>query len=223
MWSAFKNALARIENAHWFRKTKTDTSRTSQALLVKPVRKTFFNLPIEIVLDVAEYLPPSSLVSFELFIFENPPSVMHFTSNGILKTSQKARFGFDLLDHPLEKLDRICMKQGALQPESMSTSRSQLHLSERLELLCILDRDGSIPSSQTVCSGGVDTHASCSSLFSISSFAQTSSQRRCLGSAGSMWICPHRILDYDQAQIGKEPKDPASMKVEGSPCSMNIL
>lgn len=202
-WSLVKKTRAGIENAQWFRKTKMETLRTSQVLPVGPVRKTFFDLPIEVVLDIAEYLPPSSLVSFELFIFENPPSVMHFTSTGILKKSQKARFGFDLLDHPLAKLDRMYKKQGALQPESMPTSHSQLHLTERLELLCMLDRDGSIPSSQTVCSGCVDTHASCSSLFSISSLAQTSSQRRCLGSAGSIWICPHRILDYDQAQIGK--------------------
>ena len=202
-WSLIRYTRAGSENAQWFRKAKTKTLRTSQVLSVEPVRKTFFDLPTEIVLDVAEYLPPSSLVSFELFIFENPPSAMHFTSNRILKKSEKARFGFDLLDHPLAKLDRVCKKQGALQPESMSTSRSQLHLSERLELLCMLDRDGSIPSSQTVCSGCVDTHASSPSLFSISSFAQTSSQRRCLGRAGYMWICPHRILDYDQAQIGK--------------------
>lgn len=204
-WSAFKNTRAGIEGAQWFSKAKLKASRKIRELPVEPVQKTIFDLPTEIVLNIAEYLPPSSLVSFELFILENLPSAMHLTSIEKLKKMRKTQYSFSDIEDPLAKLDSICKKQGTPYPEYMPTSRTQLNLSERLELLRMLDRDGSIPSSQAVCSGCADTHAF--SLFSVSSLAQPSSERRCLGSAGSMWICPHRILDCGQAQIPEEAQE----------------
>lgn len=202
-WSGIKNTRACVENSQWFSKAKFKAFLTRRGLPVEPGQKTLFDLPAEIILGIAEHLPPSSLVSFDWFILENPPSVVQFASAGILKKSRKLEYSLSELMDPLAKLDFILKKQDALHTESKATSRTQLDLSERLVLLCMLDRDGRIPASQAVCSRCADTHAL--SKFAVSSLEQPSSKRCCLGSAGSMWICPDRILDFGQAQIPKEP------------------
>lgn len=176
--------------------------RTSREFSIKPVRKTLLDLPTEIILGVSAYLPPSSLVSFDLFMLETPPSALHLPSTSNWKTQRKAQLSDFMPAIPFLNLESICNKQNTHFSEAMSKSRTQLYLSERLKLLCMLDRDGRVPSSEAICSGCADTH-DCS-LFSVSSLAQPSAKRRCLGSAGFLWICPHQILDYGQAQTLRE-------------------
>ena len=84
-----------------------------------------------------------------------------------------------------------------LSGSALSVESQNIRSLERLELRSMLDRDGRIPSSKRFCSGCETAHDS--SLFPISSLAQLSTERRCLGTAGRVWICPHQTVDYDQA------------------------
>lgn len=153
-------------------------------------RKSLPDLPPEIIFEIADYLPPSSLSSFEAFIRESPPSA-----------------NSSPCDWPsFAKLEDICEKQGTLYSDSSSKSHSQFYLSERLEMLCMLDRDGGVPPSKAVCSGCLATHGS--SLFSVSSLAQPSRNRRCLGSAGRFWVYPRRIFDHSQTHDPRESQRP---------------
>ncbi len=90
--------------------------------------------------------------------------------------------------------DKVPMGQSSA---SVTSAKLRNHRSlERLILRSLLDRDGKIPRSETFCNGCSDTHDS--SQFSLASLAQPSMERQCLGRAGRMWICPHRILDRHQ-------------------------
>ena len=76
--------------------------------------------------------------------------------------------------------------------------------SERLNLLIMLDRDQKIPPSRAVCSSCADTHDR--SSFSADSLAQSSRKRRCIGSVGCVWVCPHWIFDYNLVTTSTAPK-----------------
>ena len=71
------------------------------------------------------------------------------------------------------------------------------HHTERLELLCILDRDQGIPPSRAICSGCADTHEQ--SRFSKDLLGPCSRERVCLGKDGRIWLCPHSVFDYTQS------------------------
>lgn len=119
---------------------------------------TLPDLPTEIILDLAEYLPPSSHWSLSYSCW------------------------------------KIHNKMGASVAHILG---SKLH--------CMLDRDRKNSPSKFFCNGCMDTHDS--SLFSVSSLAQSSAKRRCLGIAGFMWICPHRIFSYSQAVSAREARE----------------
>ena len=68
------------------------------------------------------------------------------------------------------------------------------HHSERFKLLYMLDRGQKVPPSKAVCSCCADTHDR--SLFPSESLAQSSQDRRCLGSAGPIWVCSHWTFDH---------------------------
>ena len=196
-WSVLKDTWTAIKDAQCFSKILSNAFRMSRAVSVAPVRKTIFDLPTEIMLEVKQYLPPSSLVSFDMYMLESEKSPS-------MKGLCEAQSSFCGPTIPLMMLDDICREQGTLSFRPTSTSRTPLHLSERSELLCMLERDGNIPSSKAVCSGCGDIHGA--SLFSTSSLAQPGRKRRCLRTAGSLWICPHWIVDHGQAQDPREAK-----------------
>ena len=76
---------------------------------------------------------------------------------------------------------------------ALPTQTRNVHHSERLKLLCMLDQDRMLLPSRAVCSVCADVHDR--SLFSPESLAQPSAERCCIGFPGRIWICPHWTLD----------------------------
>ena len=172
-------------------------SKNTVKSLREPVRLEMSNLPIEIVLIVAEYLSPSNVMSL---------------------TYSCARFRKAMgvsIEKLLGKKDgRVQLARSALQDNlprrtslgwTLPTGLRDEHHSERLNLLCMLDRDQKIPQSRAVCSSCADTHDR--SLFSSDSLAQSSRERRCLGSAGRIWVCPHWIFDHNLVTTSTDPRE----------------
>lgn len=143
-----------------------------------PIKLT--ELPTEIILAVAEYMAPSGQLS------------MSYSCRQIRK-----KMGASLI-HILTKEEPMAsLSDSALSVES----RNILSL-ERLELRSMLDRDGRIPSLERFCVECEASHDS--SLFPMSSLEQLSTERRCLGTASRVWICPHQTVSYDQAANSTE-------------------
>lgn len=70
---------------------------------------------------------------------------------------------------------------------------------ERLEFLCMLERDGQISHSGLICSACCTTHEV--EFFSEDALHQESRIRQCLGRVGRVWICPHATIGYDQLEL----------------------
>ena len=98
----------------------------------------------------------------------------------------------------------VLSSSGGKEIWTLPTMEQDEHQSERLELLSMLDRDQEIPQSRAVCSSCADTHDR--SLFSSESLAQSSRERRCLGSAGCVWVCPHWIFDHNLVTTSTKPR-----------------
>ncbi len=137
-------------------------------------------LPTEIILDIAGYMTPSGQIS------------LSYSCRQI-----RIKMGTSLV-HILGEEESMT----PLSSSPLSVESRNIRSLERLELRSMLDRDGRIPSLKRLCFGCETAHDS--SLFPISSFAQLSTERRCLGSAGRVWICPHQIFYYDQAANSQE-------------------
>jgi hypothetical protein len=88
-----------------------------------------------------------------------------------------------------------------LRSSQLASNRDMVH-SERLELLYRLARDRKNPGEILVCSACVTTHEP--ALFPCEARCAPSSQRKCWGSEGRMWICPHKILDVNQIKAIKD-------------------
>ena len=190
----------------------TSTSETyvsagdgTEIAAMRPLPKGLPDLYTDVILMVAGYLPPSSRMS------------LNYSCRSIR----------DKLGDPIEKLLGVREKAAQL-PRTTLNSRlptklnvgllgqedkwsspiraKNAHHTERLHLLSMLDRDGMIPPSKAVCSGCANTHDR--SLFSSESLAQSSSERRCLGSAGRVWICPHWIFDHNLVTTSSKPQGP---------------
>lgn len=159
------------------------------------------DLPTEIILIIAHYLPPSSLLSlsYTCQVIRNKMGVSIEHSLG--KKDNKMQLSRSAFGTNLPYLIGVT---GRDLRWSLPTMVPNVHRSERLELLRMLDRDGKLPPSKAVCSGCADTHDR--SLFSSESLAQPSNERRCLGSAGRLWICPHWILDHNLVTTSAEPR-----------------
>ena len=92
-------------------KTVSKAFCTSRDLSIKPAQKTLLDLPAEIIPNVAEYLPPSGLVSLELVILENSPSAMHLSSTCNQGKLSIARLWDFSLSASLLKLQSMCKKR----------------------------------------------------------------------------------------------------------------
>ena len=91
---------------------------------------------------------------------------------------------------------------------SLSTVESRnIRFLERVELRRMLDRDAlrKFPSSKAIGCGYERTHYC--SLLSTLSLVSFSVDCRCLGRAGRMWICPHRMFDYHEATSSRRITD----------------
>ena len=160
------------QTSHPIRESDTDTDTES-----------LLKLPTDLILEIAEYLPPSSYMSLSY-------------------SCRRIRNGMGAsIEHVLG--DKLPM--GRWSATTLSVEMRNVRSLERLEWRRMLDRDGKNPSPKVFCSGCLRVHDR--SLFSIQSLTQPDTKRYCLGSAGRVWICPHRSLDHAQFMgLLKEPK-----------------
>ena len=164
----------------------------TKVVAVGPLQIGLSDLCEDMIHMVAAYLPPSSLMSLS-YSCQSICDKLHVSIEHLLgKKDQPALLPRDALSSKLPKLNT---QVGGYAKWVLPPMAQNVHYTERLELLSMLDRDGKIPPSKAVCSGCADTHDR--SLFSNESLAQSSYERRCLGSAGRVWICPHWIFDHN--------------------------
>ena len=177
----------------------TNTSRIyesagegTQVAAVGPLQIGLPHLCTDVILMVTDYLPPSSLMSLN-YSCSNIRNRLGVSIENLLgKRDQLAQLPRNALS---SRLPRLNVRSGGYAEWSLPTMVQNVHHTERLNLLSMLDRDGKLPPSRAVCSACVDTHDR--SLFSNESLAQSSYDRRYLGSAGRVWICPHWIFDHN--------------------------
>lgn len=133
-------------------------------------------LPTELILDIMDYLPPTSVMS------------LSYTCRTIRNKMNVSRF-FLLFMIGVEKAGmHIGVQITWPRPRRLhSCSKSRP----------MLDRDGQISSLTTLCNEYPYIHNGL--LFSDTSFGLPRMARRCLDKTGLVWICPHRTLTYDQA------------------------
>ena len=170
--------------------------RTTEQAKMAPHRISLPSLPTEIVLNVTQYLPSSGLMSLSY-------------SCRTIRTKINASIEYSLgTKNKIAQLSSFALGDN-LPPRMFGsrtvrtqtppvTVRSPYH-TERLKLLCMLDRDQTISPSKAVCSSCADTHDR--SKFSGLSLAQPPCDRRCIGSTGCVWICPHWIFDYNMVNM----------------------
>jgi len=158
----------------------TVDTRAVSAIVFEPIPANLLNIPIEIILEIISYLPPSGVMSLSYACQQIHNRLGLSIENVLGPKAQKV------------KLSTFDYQQGRSKP---SPSADMSNHRDRLELLCMLDRDNQIPFSKAVCSGCASTHDR--SLFSEQALVLHSSERFCIGSAGCMWICPHWVFDYN--------------------------
>lgn len=171
----------------------------------KLVRTILPGVPAEVLLIIGQYLPPSSLMSLNYSCRTIRKKMGVAIEQSLGEKNQVAQLSNLTLYNNLPKLkfvDDGLLPWGGIR-YSMNTMTQNLHHSERLELLYMLDRDNKIPKFKAVCSGCADTHNQ--SLFSLESLAQSSRERHCLGSAGRLWICPHWVFDHNLITTSAQP------------------
>ena len=161
-----------LQTSHPIRESDIDT-----------VTESLLKLSTDIILEIADYLPPSSYMSLSY-------------------SCRRIRNGMGAsIEHVLG--DKLPM--GRRSATTLSIEMRNVRSLERLEWRRMLDRDGKIPSPKAFCNGCLRTHDR--ALFSLQSLTNSSTNRYCLGSAGRIWVCPHRSLDHAQfMELLKEPK-----------------
>ena len=170
------SSLDEIEGVQFSRTNNSSEVRHADCGL-KPdsTPKSLARLPTEIILEIAKYLPPSSCICLSYSCRD-------------IRNNMAVSIAYVLGDKVLESLSSI---------SSPSVELRNYRSLERMALRSLLDRDGKIPSQKVFCNGCEYAHDS--SQFSLASLAQPRTERRCLGRAGRLWICPHRTIDFLQA------------------------
>lgn len=170
----------------------------------KLVRTILPGVPAEILFIIGQYLPPSSLMSLNYSCRTIRKKMGVAIDQSLGEKNQVAQLSNLTLYNNLPRLKLVDRRlPGSGIRYTMTTMTQNLHHSERLELLYMLDRDNKIPKSKAVCSGCADTHNQ--SLFSLESLAQSGRERHCLGSAGRLWICPHWVFDHNLITTSAQP------------------
>lgn len=188
------------------REDDLDVPITSIANLAsgKLVRTILPGFPAEILLIIGQYLPSSSLMSLSYSCRTIRKKMGVTIEQSLGEKNQVTQLSNLTLCNNLPRLKVVDWRlPGSGIRYTMTTMTQNLHHSERLELLYMLDRDNKIPKSKAVCSGCADTHNQ--SLFSLESLAQSSRERHCLGSAGRLWICPHWVFDHNLITTSAQP------------------
>ena len=199
------------------RTSSNDSSRIEE-LQIDPNPGTLLTLPAELVLEIADHLPPSSIVSLSYscriictrmgavsieqvlgdeFLMGrwkvSAPSVEMRNIRSLERLEWRR-----MLDRDRESLfpsqgtheyDRSLLSKTSL--AELSKERHCLDSSGRLSI-CTHHKS---PSPELYCSLCFRKHDR--SLFSSQSHTAPSVHRRCLGSAGRLWICPIRELSLE--------------------------
>ena len=167
-----------------------------------PLQVVLPDLCADVTLMVANHLPPSSRMSLNYSCRSICQRLGDSIEKLLGKREKVARLPMTTLKSRLPT--RLAIRPGQEDKWSSPTIAQNDHHTERLQLLSMLDRDGMISPSKAVCSGCADTHDRC--LFSSESLAQSSSERRCSGSAGRVWVCPHWIFDHNLVTNSSKPQ-----------------
>lgn len=180
---------------------------TPETPTAQPKLKGLRHLPTEVLLEIANNLPLSSIIfltrtcrrihhdmgiSVEKLL-GGVPARRPSARGHLLKTPRTQSLGFESDDRSRVHEDILSSIEYPLVEESSSVQRS-----ERLIFLCMLEREHQIDPSRAVCSSCVATHDVC--LFAPDSLTlnHQSEKKECLGRAGRMWICPHWQCGYDE-------------------------
>lgn len=157
------------------------------------------NIPTEIVQIIVGLLPPSAVISlsYSCRALRCRISVSH---EGMLgKPSNSRELSSATLGLNVPQFSIVNAKAKI----SVPTPSRDKYLPERLELLCLLDRDQMIPTTKKICSGCASTHEN--SFFSPESLLQPNHQRLCVGMAGRLWVCPHWQFDHNLITTSSTP------------------
>jgi hypothetical protein len=156
-------------------------------------------MPTEMLLDITSYLSPSSLMS-ACYSSRHIRNLLGILIEDVLGKRSHCPDSSALEPGSCHLRRERDMRRQLFQPLEISRSRlnppCSEQFSERLELLCMLERDGLIHGSKSICSVCSDVHDR--SLFSKSSLTQFSKERRCIGATRKLWVCPHWIIGHEE-------------------------
>ena len=186
-----------VSTSNGVESTKSNSVDTfSEALLPIPepeVESAPITLPklcTELLLDIAENLPPSSYMSLS---YACPT----------LRNKIGVSFAQVLGDRDLSG-------------STLSIESRNVRYLERLELWNMLVRDGKIPWEKASYSGDETKIITAGyskdgrpfySIIKIPLYVPISTEHRWLGTKGVMWLCPHRAFDYHSATTKSERND----------------
>ena len=161
--------------------TPSEPLPTVPELEAKTAPTTLPNLCTELILDIAGYLSPSSYISLSY-------------SCRTMRNKLGISFRETLGDGD---------PKGGLSGSTLSIELRNVRYLERLELWSMLVRDGKIPRRKASFRGD-QTKIMDNSLVRTPLYAPLSPEHRCLGTTGLLWICPHRLLNYNDATTKRE-------------------
>ena len=164
-----------------------------------PEPANLLNLPTEILQVIAALLPPSAVMSLSYSCRALRYRIGASHERLLGKPSNSRELSSAILGLNLPVVSIVDAKEKI----SLPKSPRDVYLPERLELLCLLDRDQMIPTGSKICSGCASTHES--SFFSPTSLLQTNRQHLCRGMAGRIWICPHWQFDHNLITTSSNP------------------
>lgn len=140
----------------------------------------------ELILDIANYLPPSSQMSLSY-------------SCRTIRDKMGVCFAEVLGDK---------VPKGRLSGSTLSIESRNIRYLERLELWSMLVRDGKIPRWRATFSEyRAKTFYEKLTVTGRSRYVPDSREHDCYGTTGLLWLCPHRILNFNDAKKRRERND----------------
>ena len=164
--------------------TPSEPLPTVPELEAETAPTTLPGLCTELILDIGGYLSPSSYISLSY-------------SCRTMRNKMGISFTETLGDGD---------PKGGLSGSTLSMESRNVRYLERLELWSMLVRDGKIPW-RTASFRGEQTKIIDNSLVRVPLFAPLSTEHRCLGTTGLLWVCPHRLLNYNDTTTKRESGD----------------
>ena len=150
----------------------------------------FQEIPVELLFEITNCLSPASLLSLSYTCRSLSHALGLSVNEELGKPKPCAKV--QMPDNRFQ--DSVPQNRAPVSPQPWNVQDLEDTMRpERLELLCMLDRDGMWPG-KSICSACTTVHNK--SSFSQESLQQSNSTRQCLGSQGRIWICPHIQTDY---------------------------